>query len=228
MNNTNKIIVSIIAIIGISLLIYAGATFLPDEKFLDENQDDNTSDSTENTAKTVLAMVNGENITLQEVNETQQSYMQQGQQFTQDQILELMINQTIVIQEAVNNGYEYTDSEIESEIQSLLEQQNLTLQEYKNQLVQQGFSYNDTLQDYKEQLILQTYLDDAVQDKDLNVTETEAEDYYDVYKNQSEGEVPSYEELRTQIFDYLQQLKRQEAVNDIIKDIRKDAEITIF
>ena len=197
---------------------------LQDENTENENTDiqDNTQNDTNNL---ILAKVNGEEISFETVNSTRQSYMQQGQQFSEKSILELLINQTIVLQNAASEGYNYTDGEVESEIQQLLAQQNQTLDMYKQQLQTQGLSYEEELQNYKEQLMIQNYLYDEIEGVDLNVTEAEALAYYESYKNQTRGEPASYEELESQIIEYLQLIKEQEAINNVIKDLRKDAEI---
>jgi len=224
MNTTMKITISIIAILGISLLLYAGATILQDEDTDTDNT--NINDNTQNDTNTwILAIVNGEEISSEMVNSTQQTYIQQGQQFSQKSILELLINQTVVLQNAVTDGYNYTDDEVESEIQKLLAQQNSTLDMYKQQLQIQGLSYEQGLQDYKEQLMLQDYLYDAIEGVDLNVSDADAMTYYESYKNQTGGELASYEELESQIIDYLKIVKEQKAISNVIKDLRKDAEI---
>ena len=222
--SAKKIQIIIIAVLGLILLFYAGAKLLQDEDSNNENEDikDNTQDYTN---KSILAIVNGEEISLETVNLTRQSYMQQGKQYSQEQILELLINQTIVIQNAIKDGYNYTDVETESELQKLLSQQNSTLDEYKQQLQNQGLSYEEELQNYKMQLILHTYLDDAIEGENINVTESEALAYYNLYKDKTEGKVPSYEELESQIMDYLQQIKEQVVINNVIEDLRDNGEI---
>jgi len=118
-----------------------------------------------------------------------------------------------------------TDEETESELENQLLQQNLTLEKYKQQLEQQGISYEEYLQNYKEQLTLLNYLDDVLEGENINVTEEEAENYYDWSKQQSEEELPPYEEVESQIINYLQQQKQEEAIKSLVQELRKDADI---
>jgi len=215
--------IGILAIFAISLLIYVGTTSLPEEQSQDNTDinDDLNNGITEN----VVATVNGEKITKEEVTTNQQSYVQQGLQISEEQALEQLINQTILTQQAQQEGVMLTDEETESDLENQLLQQNLTLEKYKQQLEQQGISYEEQLQNYKEQLTLLNYLDDVLEGENINVTEEEAENYYDWSKQQSEEELPPYEEVESQIINYLQQQKQEEAIKSLVQELRKDADI---
>jgi len=214
MDKPKKILIGLSVILTISLMIFAGCT---------EQSQDNESNS--NTSGTVVATVNGEKITSEEVTSMQQAYEQQGQQISEEDALEQLINQEILSQKAQQEGFNLTDEEAEAEIEALLGQQGMTLKEYKDQLEQQGMSYEEQLQNFKEQLVIQNYQDEALEGEDFNVTDEEAEDYYELYKQQDPENTPAYEDIKDQIIDYLQQQKRQEAINSLVQELKEDANI---
>ena len=219
MYKSKKILIEISTILIISLLMFAGCT--------DQSQDDADADnnSNSNISGTVVATVNGEEITSDEVSYIQQSYEQQGQQISEEDALEQLINQEILFQKAQQEGFNLTDEETEAEIEKLLGQQGMTLEDYKDQLEQQGISYEENLQKFKEQFIIEEYQNKALEGEDFNATEEEAEEYYNLYKQQNPENTPAYEEIKDQIIDYLQQQKRQEAINSLVQVLREDADI---
>ncbi|MBS3802424.1 MAG: SurA N-terminal domain-containing protein [Candidatus Thermoplasmatota archaeon] len=221
--NSKQIIKWIFVIIAISsLLVCAGCTEQSED---DDQAEDETDGNT--TDATVAAIVNGEEILMEEVTSLQQSYIQQGQQITEQQALELVIDQTILLQQAKQGDYMPTDAETETQIESILAQQGSTLEQYKQQLQQQGTSYEDFLQNYKEQLAIQNYEDDELEGQTFNVTDQEAQEYYDMYVNQSSdpSQIPPYEQVKQDIISSLEQQKRQEAVNVLVETLKEEADI---
>jgi parvulin-like peptidyl-prolyl isomerase len=223
MNISRKIMISILGISILSILIFAGATILLDEHAQDTS--DQSNDANNTITGTVVATVNGEEITFDDVTSIQQSYMQQGQQLLEEEAIEQLIDQKILIQEAQQQGFMQTDEEAESTIETILLEQNSTLEEYKQQLKQQGLSYEEQLQEYKNQAAIQNYLNDVFKNENFSVTDEEAINYYEIYQQQSEQEVPPYEDLESQIKDYLRQQKQQEAINALVQELREDADI---
>ncbi|MFO7710904.1 MAG: SurA N-terminal domain-containing protein [Candidatus Woesearchaeota archaeon] len=170
----------------------------------------------------VVATVNGEEITSEEVSAIQQTFMQQGQQVSEEQALEQVISQKLLAQEA--QEHMPTNEEAESAIEMQLQQQNATLEQYKQQVQAQGMSYEEQLQRIREDLAIQTYLEANMDN--FTVTDEEAEAYYDEYKaSQAPNEVPPYEELEAQIVATVQQQKQQEARLAIVEELKEDAEI---
>jgi parvulin-like peptidyl-prolyl isomerase len=88
----------------------------------------------------VVATVNGEEITSGEVEEVQQMFAMQGQQVSEEDALEQVIDQKVLSQHAQEGEYAVTDQEAESMIESQLVQQNATLDQYKQQLEMQGIT----------------------------------------------------------------------------------------
>jgi len=226
MNNLNKILISIAGIITISVIIIVGASFIQQQQANDEpgsNDDTKTGDN-----GLIAASVNGINITYDQVISYQQSYIQQGQNITEKQALERLIDEELLLLAAHREPYIPTKQEAEQQLQLLLSQQNLTLDDYKSQLQLRGITYEAALQDYMLQLEIQNYEYDVLNLDQLNVSDQEVLNYYQMYQNQSQEEIPQFQEIKEQIRSYLLEQKRQEEINSLIQELRKEAEIIYY
>ncbi len=173
----------------------------------------------------VAAVVNGEDITSEEVSEFQQTVLQQGQQISEEEVLEELINQKVLEQKVQQENIVVTSEEAESAIEQQLAMQGMTLDDYKQQLESMGLSYESELENIKDQIATQTYLNTQLEGETFNVSEEEAQEFYEMYKLQSPEDVPSYEELESQIIATLQQQKQQEAISSLIQELRADANV---
>lgn len=209
-------------------MLFSGCTD-PQEQTKDTTQtNDDTNEETDTNSTTnvsVLATVNGIEITSDEVTIQQQYYAQQGQQISEEDALEQIIDQEILYLQSQQEGYALNNTEAEAELADNLQQQNQTLEGFKEYLQEQQLSYQEQLQNYKEQSSIQKYLEVVLEDQNFTVTDQEAESYYASYAQQSTQEVPPYEDIKSQIIDYLKQQKQQEAINDLIEELREDADI---
>ncbi len=201
-------------IIGVLILMLVGCTGVEQTKQQDTTQ--NTTD--------VLATVNGESIKSEEVKSIQQSMMQQGLQLSEQDALEQLIGQKVLYQ-AAKKTMQVTVEQAEAAMTTQLAQQNVTLADYKQQLQMQGIDYEKQLENVKQQIAIQSYLDTSLQNIDLNVTDEEANVFYEQYKQQAPEEVPAYEQLKPQIVVTLQQQKQQDAITNLITGLKESAEI---
>ncbi|MGM5485052.1 MAG: SurA N-terminal domain-containing protein [Nanobdellota archaeon] len=171
-----------------------------------------------------VATVNGEEITNEEVTAMRQSAAQQRQNLSSEDALEQAINNELLSQKVEEEGYTVTDKEAEEQMESQLAQQGASLEDFKAQLEERGMSFQDQLDSLKEQLAMQQFIDDNV---DVNVSEQEAQEYYQMYKQQASGEeeIGSYEEVKPQIMSALEQQKMQKETESLLKELREEAEI---
>lgn len=173
----------------------------------------------------VVAKVNGEEITSDQVELIQQSFLQQGQQISEEDATEQAINQELLFQQSEQEGNSVTDEETESLIESQLTQQGTTLEEYKQQLESQGVSYENELENIKEQIEVENYLNSVFEEENLDVTKDEATGFYKVYNEQSPEELPPYEEVEPQIISILEQEKQRDIIESLIQELRESADI---
>jgi len=136
----NILIGTIIALV----LISASLFFLSNDSLNQKGDSTSTGD--------VVAIVNGEEIISSEVDLVEQYFLQQGQEISRQDIMQELIVQELFLQEAKKEGYEISDEELESIIAGQLEEQNSTLEDYKNQLEMQGISDEEEIKNSKEQL----------------------------------------------------------------------------
>ncbi len=189
----------------------------PDEK--------SETDSQESEMSGVVAVVGGEDIVAEDVLRLQQSFAAQGQQMTEEEVLEQLINQEILTQNALSEGMSVTDEEAEQAIEEQLSQMGSTLDEYKQQLQSQGLSYEEELKNAKQQVMVQQYAESLLEEKTFEVTEAEAKELYENYKAQSTQEVPAFEELRPQLIASLKQEKQQAALQEIVEELKEQTDI---
>jgi parvulin-like peptidyl-prolyl isomerase len=181
-------------------------------------------DNNSNLSGNVIATVNGEEITTSEVSAIQQSFIQQGQQISEEDALEQVINQKLISQEVEAGDYYVSTEEAESTIEQQLSMQGASLEDYKQQISQQGIVYEEQLDSIKEELAVQKYLETQLEGENFEVSKQEAKEFYEMYKQQS-GINETYEELEPQIMATLQQQKQQETIGYLIQELRADAEI---
>lgn len=202
-----------------------------DEKIsqnLQENQDEIIQGNQENIDElmnTIVAKVNGEEINLAQVRTIQQNYQMQGFQISEDDALEQVIDEVIIYQEVDKSGYIITNEDAESMIELQLAQFGSSLSEYKDQLALEGLSYENQLEEVKFGMAVQRYLDEIFESYNFEVTEEDARDFYELYKSQTNEEIPSFEELEQQIIFQLQQEQQEEVINNLIQELRLDVEI---
>jgi hypothetical protein len=240
--NMSKIMKTFVGFFAIFVLLFAlGCTQL-DESFpaggdfniVDENNipqfpsdaNDDFSESGEIFEGEVAAIVNDMEILQEDVLLFQQSLIQQGQQVSEQEALEQLINQEVLYQEASAQGYDVTDEEAESEIENQLTQQGMSLEEYKEQLESQEISYEEQLNSIKKQLNIQNYIDSQISEDDLSVTAEEVQEYYDLYVQElGEDEAPAFEEVEDQIEMVVQQNKEQEIISLLVQELVEKANI---
>ncbi len=173
----------------------------------------------------VVAVVNDEEITQDEVAAVQTDLSQQDQQITEQEALGQVINTGMLEQQASQLDYTVSAEEGEEFIVEQLSQQGVTLDQYRQQLASQAISYETQLEIITSQLEIQNYLDDVLDNRSFNVTEEEARQFYELYANQSAQEVEPYEEVEEQIVSTLKDRLRQEAIASHIEELRQDASI---
>ena len=167
----------------------------------------------------VVARVNGEAITAGDV--TKLSYRMQ---MSEEEALERLIAETVLYQEAEQQGYAPTMDEAEQELEARVASSGRTMEDFEADLAKSGFSYEEYLQDFQRQLAINSYLDDAVQVPE--VTELEARVFYENYKQESpEAELPPFEQLKSEIMALLEQQKQQEATSLLIEELNEKADI---
>lgn len=170
----------------------------------------------------VAATVNGEEIMQEDVAEMQELYAAQGMPISEEQALEQLIQQEVLYQAAAE--YLPTEEEAEEQLEAQVAMMGMTMEEFHEALQNEGLSYDEQLKDFRRQLAIQDFLHEAVEAPE--VTEEEAKEFYEEYKQQyPEEELPPFEEVEPQIVMQLEQQKQQEAMGPFIEELREKADI---
>jgi peptidyl-prolyl cis-trans isomerase SurA len=191
----------------------------------------------------VVAEINGEEISKDEfettyVGQFQQAMMQAqmtGQEVDQDQLkqqtAEALIGQTLIIQEAENQGFEASEEDVEETLDEIVEQNGLESQDdFFAALEEQGITEDEVRVDLETQVKVDALI--ASESGDMDPTEEELEELYEVYTTSMEqqqgedAEIPSFEEMEPQIAQQIVAEKETEVYQTLIEELQAEADIT--
>jgi|GEM_PF-1143789 peptidyl-prolyl cis-trans isomerase SurA len=191
-----------------------------------------------------VAIVNGEEIAGTELSEQLESLRNastpQAEQFKnltdiqqQEVLLEGIINTELQLQAARGAGVTVSDEEVETQLQSSIDQIGRT--EFENRLAQNGVTEQEVRDDLRNQLLINAYIEQEA-GGEITATDQEIDELYQQYIAQiqqaspegQESEIPSLEELRPQIEQAVIQQKRQQIAVDLLNQARANADIEVL
>lgn len=236
-----------------SVLIFSLALLMITPALVVSAQNDGGSSGSQNQT-TVLATVNGAEITQQELSQSAQVYpiimtlsrqyrtfgqflmsSESGQNFLDEyrkQVLDNLIDQKIQQQKIEELGIEVTDEEVQGEIDTIIEnnkqfKDEKALDDYlKNN---QNMSLDDFKSRMKQSLRSQKLRDEVT--GDVSVTDEEISSYYEQNKQSftdDKGNVKPLEDVRSQIKNTLMNQKTSQAFSSWLEQARKEAEVEKF
>lgn len=141
----------IVGILVVSVIFLTGCT-------TDQGSTPLTGRVTSEFENNVVATVNGDEITQEDVSFLKEAFLEQGQELSEEDILEQLVRQRLVLGVARDRGYFPTSEQAEAELQSQLSQQGLTLSRYRERVESQGLSYEGHLNEIKEDIAIQNFL----------------------------------------------------------------------
>lgn len=167
----------------------------------------------------VVAMVNGQRIAVQDVEDMQIRYrILYGKDIGFLQALNRLISDELIYQASMPD-YLVDSEQAEKELQAQLERDGLTLEELKVELALNGIVYGEYLETFRRELAIERYLDDAV-----TVTEEEARERYDEYAESPGMALRPFEEVKYQIIIDI----TQEKIVSLIRDLEEEADIVRY
>lgn len=186
-----------------------------------------------------VATVNGQTITEGELDRQVQlikaSYEQHQMEWNEEEmrtlILDHIINETLLRQEAEKDGMTPSDAEVQENIESV-KAQFPSEGELNQALAYQNMTLADLEADIYNELSVNKYLDENIESQDLVVSDEELIDYYEQFKAsveaQGQDQVVSIEEVRLQIEEMLEVEKFEEAKSGVIQELRAKSQIETF
>ena len=144
----------------------------------------------------------------------------------QRQVLDALINNSIISQEAGRRGVKITDSQLNQTMQRMAQQSNMNLSDFRNSLIAQGLDYNQFRETVRSELISSTL---SRQYGERNATISDAE--VDEFIKLSAGENSSFEYRLSHILIALpdaatpQQIEKAQATaSDILSRLDQGAQ----
>ena len=174
----------------------------------------------------VVATVDGQEITSDEVMSIVEMGMLQGYQVSQEDALDQAIIVAMLTQEAEENNLLPTTAETEDMIRMQLEQTGSSIDELNQHIAMQGISYEQLVEDFRKQMGIQAYLELKLADADFEVSQEEAMAFYEMYA--ALEELPPFEEVENEIMSILMEEKQQEVINELINEVRESKEIVFY
>ncbi len=196
----------------------------------------------QNSNKEKVAVVEGEAIYKQEfddqMKQVKAAYKQQGQDLeaeenkqvlekTEQQVLDQMINNVVLLQQAEKAGVTASEQEVQSQMEAIKSQYNES--EFSEILKANNLSEADLEKDIVNQITIDNYMQEEIEEEKLSVSEDEIRKSYDqVIEQQPEGQRPAYEDVKTQIEGMLMQEKMQTAKSELLQGLKKNMEIEVL
>jgi|SRR3989344_7224001 len=130
------------------------------------------------------ATVNGMVIKQSEVDKLYDSLPESYKLTTsKETILNQLIEKEVLFQEAKKSGITLSESEVKNSIDSVLEKQGISEEDYIQMLAQQNITKEELFAEYQKRLTIEEYLKGTLL-KTIPVTDKEIKNYYDTNKEQ--------------------------------------------
>lgn len=195
-----------------------------------------TTDAPEETTKdedmkpknAVVATVNGEAITQAQLDE-RVALVTQGQGQAPDTaiILNQLIDEELVFQDAAAKNIEVSEEELDTQYNIVI-QNSGGAEALKGQLSQLNLSPSALRKDLAVQLLIQKYLESEVNVDSVTVTNAEIQTAYDEIAAAQQNVPPLDDNVREQIRTQLNLQKRNELALEHVKNLRESADVEIL
>src|SRR6476646_3404786 len=148
------------------------------------------------TVDRVIAVVNDEAVTQYELDDARRVVQQQLKQqkvqpppadVLDKQVLERLITQRALLQEAKEGGVKIDDSQVERAIQRIAQENKLSAEEFRKALAQENIPYSKYRDDIRNEMIVQRLREREVDSK-VQVSDAEVDQYLATLKAQNAGE----------------------------------------
>lgn len=245
-----KLLFNLLLLVTLFLIVACGNNGDELEEAIGENEAEEVSqqaveEPTLEEIPEVVAKVNEKEISREEFETIYTAQLQQmalqsqmtGQEVDEEalkgQVVESLIGQELLIQEANNAGFEATEDEVDELIDDLVTQNGFdSSEQLYSALEDEGTDRTEFL----TQAETQVKLDKLIQSisNDVEPTETELEELYEqlIAQQQQMGgdemELPSYEEVRDDLIEEIKYQEETQVIQTLIQELRDDAEITNF
>lgn len=176
------------------------------------------------------AFVNGKVITMAELDRQYGLVPSQYRSFiTKESLLDGMINEELLLQEAALLGISVSDDEVNSLISQSLQAYGMTEEDFVSLVEQQGLTVSEAKESFRKKLLISRLLNITFAGAN-EVSADEARDYYESNPELfSDGATAAdFEDVKGQIISVLQQEKESALFDAYIASLREGADIQVF
>lgn len=131
----------------------------------------------------VVAIVNQDAITLSELQEAMAYFLQQNKEKKEqgkeleERVLHRLVENRLQVQEALKEKLEVSDEEIKETIDDLAKKNNMSLDQFKQALTQQGLVWESFRREIREQILTRKIVRRKISNR-VSITEGEVDQYF--------------------------------------------------
>ena len=185
-----------------------------------------------------IAEVNGEEISYQEYLNVMRNNAQRASQLSSTQLVNFRLNvlnsiieRRLILSKAEEMGIsaQVTEEDIDSSIQDILDNNDMTKEELEKNLEEQDYSMSDLRNDLRLNLQTQKTIQKTVEKsyEDIEVSEEEIKKEYETQAKNNDN-IASYEDKKSEIKQSLLDEKQNNEFNKWIENLKESAEIEIY
>ena len=183
----------------------------------------------------IIGIVNGQPLSMSEFDRHKQivreSYAQQQLEWNEEKmnslLLDHLIGQTLMMQEAEKEGFVPSSEAIDERIDELKSQ--FPSEEYFYQaLASQNLTLEQLRSDICHEVSINGYLGKMIPKEEIIATDEEITSLYQQYKDNVGERMPALEEIKPQLKRMIVQQKASQAINRVVEKLRAQSEIEIF
>ncbi len=168
----------------------------------------------------VVATINGEEITDSEVLNFQSQMEMQGMPMDVETAVNQMITRKLLIEEAVDRGYEATHEDVEER----LEQQGLPPEEAREMVEMQGMDYDEFLDEQVAETKLFMLIEEFTEE--VEISEEQARQFYDEQSAMMGDDTP-YEEVEEEIKQVLAEQEANNQLTMLAEELLQEADVQL-
>ena len=193
----------------------------------------------------VVAEVNGEEVTKDEFVVLYEAQFQQAAAQAQaggeapdedalkEQTADNLVDTELMVQEATDRGIEVTDEDVDAELTSLAQQNQMKdVDELIAALEEQGTSEELARDQIQSQVVIKELVADEAGDfepteKDLRAIYDEAKEQAAAQQGEQQQKIPPFAKVKSQIVEQAKSDQLAEVAQTLVDDLREDADITV-
>lgn len=184
------------------------------------------------------AVINGEKITKTDldlrIEQARESIQSQGIDLSDEkifaeikkQVLDDMINEKILLQNAKKGGFVATDAEVQTAYSQLISRYE-TQEDFKKELIAKKITEEEVKENLTREITLNKYIEQSVDLKSVDSTDAEIKELYKNYSAQQEN-MPKLEEIKDQLANQVKQQKTRTIIFNFIEKLKSNADIKIL